>query len=67
MKDSKLPVGVSIRKHRSGRETLQIAFTFKGHHCRETTGREFSKANLRHAADLIARIRNDISEGASTI
>jgi integrase len=63
MKDSKLPVGVSIRKHRSGRETLQIAFTFKGHHCRETTGREFSKANLRHAADLIARIRNDISEG----
>ena len=63
MKDTELPVGVSIRKHRSGRETLQIAFTFMGHHCREATGREFSKANLRHAADLIARIRNDISEG----
>ncbi len=63
MKGTELPVGVSIRKHRSGRETLQIAFTFMGHHCREATGREFSKANLRHAADLIARIRNDISEG----
>jgi integrase len=63
MKEMELPVGVSIRKHQSGRETLQIAFTFMGHHCRETTGREVSKANLRHAADLIARIRNDISEG----
>jgi integrase len=63
MKDLKLPLGVSIRKHRSGRETIQIGFTFMDHHCRETTGRDYSKANLRHAADLVARIRNDIREG----
>jgi len=63
MKELQLPVGVSIRKHRSGRETLQVAFTFMGHHCRETTGRELSKANLRHATDLVARIRNEITEG----
>jgi integrase len=63
MKELELPVGVTIREHRSGRKTLQVAFTFKGHHCRESIGRDLSKPNLRYAADMVTRIRNDISEG----
>lgn len=62
MTEPTLPVGVTVRKHRSGRETFQVAFTFKGHHCREATRRKVSKANLQYVADLVSRIRSEIAE-----
>ncbi len=59
------PRGVTIRIHRSGQTSIQIAFPYKGHHCREVLkGREATKTNIRFAADLVARIRSEIAEGS---
>jgi len=59
------PRGVTIRIHRSGQTSIQIAFPYKGHYCREVLkGREATKTNIRFAADLVARIRSEIAEGS---
>lgn len=60
----KLPEGVTIRTHKSGRQAIQVAFTFNGHHCRETLkGRPVSRTHLRFAGDLVSRIRSEIATG----
>ena len=57
-----LPTGVSIRPHKSGRKTIQIAFSYRGHHCRESLRhRPVTKQNLKYAADLVSRIRSKIA------
>lgn len=57
-----LPTGVSIRPHRSGRQTIQIAFTYRGQHCRESLRyRPVTKQNLKYATDLVSRIRSEIA------
>jgi integrase len=57
-----LPTGISIRPHRSGRQTIQIAFTYRGQHCRESLRyRPVTKQNLKYAADLVSRIRSEIA------
>lgn len=59
-----LPEGVTIRTHQSGRQSIQISFTFMGTHCRETLkGRPATKTHLNYASNLVARIRSEIATG----
>jgi hypothetical protein len=52
--DLTLPRGVTVRTHRSGASSIQIAFPYKGHHCREVLkGRRATKTNIRFAADSL--------------
>jgi len=64
MKESKLPRGVTIRTHESGSTSIQVAFAFKGHQCRESlAGRSATrKEDLRYAADLVSTIRHEIAK-----
>lgn len=62
--DLTLPKGVTIRIHRSGERSIQIAFSYEGNQCREALRcRAPTKANIRFASDLIARIRSEIAQG----
>lgn len=59
-----LPEGVTIRTYKSGRQAIQISFTYKGHHCRETLkNRPATKTHLRYAAELVMRIRSELATG----
>jgi integrase len=60
----KLPRGVTIRTHSSGKQGIQIAFTYRGTQCRETLhGRDVNTPNLKYAAGLLARINSEIADG----
>jgi integrase len=50
-----LPHGVTIRTHRSGNESLQIAFTYKGKECRETL--RHVKPNISGIAEAARRLK----------
>lgn len=59
-----LPRGITIRRHASGRKSIQIAFSYKGRQCRETLpGRCATKSNVTYASNLLGRIRLEIAEG----
>ena len=59
-----LPRGVTIRTHSSGKQGIQIAFTYRGKQCRETlNGRDVNTPNLKYAAGLLARINSEIADG----
>lgn len=59
-----LPRGVTIRTHKKGKQSIQIAFTYKSRQCRETLrNRPVNRKNVRYAADLVASIRSEISDG----
>lgn len=59
-----VPRGVTIRTHSSGKQSIQIAFTYRGKQCRESLrGRDVNAANLKYAAGLLARINAEISDG----
>jgi len=57
----KLPRGVSIRKHRSGTETLYVSFTYRGVPCRESIELPPTLKNIRYADNLVGEINNRIS------
>lgn len=62
-KQSTLPRGVMIRKHRTG-ETINISFTFKGVHCREPLSNlEVNTKNIKYAERLLGEIYNKIEKG----
>ena len=64
VQDLALPKGVTIRKHRSGDRSIQIAFSYQGHQCRESLrNRMPNRSNIRFAGDLVARIRSEIAQG----
>lgn len=46
-----------------GAHSIQIDFRFRGVRCREVVRLEANKANLRHAANLKARIEHEIAVG----
>lgn len=59
-----LPRGVTIRAHKKGKQSIQIAFTYKGRQCRETLRhRPVNKTNVKYAGDLVATIRIEIAGG----
>ena len=59
-----LPRGVTIRTHSSGKQGIQIAFTYRGKQCRKTLhGRDVNTPNLKYAAGLLARINSEIADG----
>lgn len=55
--------GVRVRRYASGREAIQIDFTFRGVRCRETLALEPTKQNLRYAERLRAEILARIERG----
>lgn len=60
---SKLPRGVTVRKHRSG-ETINITFTYKGIKCREPLSNlTVNPKNIKYAERLIGEIYNKIERG----
>lgn len=61
---TKLPTGVRIRKHPSGKETLYIHFTYQGVKCPEPlTNRNTDKSNIQYASRLRGEILNKIDNG----
>ena len=56
--------GVRVRRYTSGREAIQVDFTYRGVRCRETLALEPTKANLRYAdrlrTEILARIERDL-------
>lgn len=54
-----LPRGVQIRKHAKS-ESIQIFFTYRGVHCRETLGGPVTKQKIKYAERLRGEILNDI-------
>lgn len=57
---SKLPRGVTIRKHRNG-ETINITFTYKGVKCREPLSNlEVNAKNIKYAERTLGEIHNKI-------
>jgi len=60
-KRAKLPTGVRIRTHRSGKETLYIHFTYKGVKCPEPlSNRKVDASNIKYAERLRGEILNKI-------
>ncbi|MGM5619288.1 Arm DNA-binding domain-containing protein [Klebsiella sp. K5-308] len=60
---SKLPRGVTIRKHRNG-ETINITFTYKGVKCREPLSNlEVNAKNIKYAERTLGEIHNKIERG----
>lgn len=60
---SKLPRGVTIRKHRQG-ETINITFTYKGVKCREPLSNlDVTPKNLKYAERILGEIHNKIERG----
>lgn len=60
---SKLPRGVTIRKHSQG-ETINITFTYKGVKCREPLSNlEVNSKNLKYAERILGEIHNKIERG----
>ncbi len=60
----KLPRGVTIKRHRSGNETLQIAFTYKGVRCREALSNIGTKvSDIRYAENMLGQIKFQIANG----
>ncbi len=59
----KLPRGVTVRRHDSGQESIQIAFTYQGQQCRETLkGTRATQSNVNYARDLLGKIRMQIAK-----
>jgi integrase len=58
--------GVRVRRYASGREAIQIDFTFRGVRCRETLKLEPTKQNLRYAERLRAEVLARIERGQFT-
>ncbi|EMK3412179.1 site-specific integrase [Vibrio parahaemolyticus] len=59
-----MPRGVSKRKHDSGNETLQIAFTFRGVRCRESLANIGTRpSDIKYAENLLGQIKLQISQG----
>jgi len=56
----KLPRGISTKKHRSGKETLYLSFTYRGVPCRESIGLERTDKNIKYCTGLLAEIDNRI-------
>ncbi|KMW73685.1 integrase [Photorhabdus luminescens subsp. luminescens] len=57
---SKLPRGITVRKHRSG-ETINISFTYKGVKCREPLSNlEVTPKNIKYAERKLGEIYNKI-------
>ncbi|MBK6350585.1 MAG: DUF3596 domain-containing protein [Proteobacteria bacterium] len=55
---------MTIRTHSSGKQGIQIAFTYRGKQCRKTLhGRDVNTPNLKYAAGLLARINSEIADG----
>ncbi|WP_304634025.1 Arm DNA-binding domain-containing protein [Pseudoalteromonas sp.] len=60
-KRGKLPTGVRIRTHSSGKETLYIHFTYKGVKCPEPlSNRKVDASNIKYAERLRGEILNKI-------
>ncbi|MBV7404341.1 site-specific integrase [Enterobacter sp. ENT03] len=60
---SKLPRGVTVRKHSQG-ETINITFTYKGVKCREPLSNlEVNSKNLKYAERTLGEIHNKIERG----
>ena len=60
---SKLPRGVTIRKHSNG-ETINITFTYKGVKCREPLSNlEVNNKNIKYAERTLGEIHNKIERG----
>lgn len=60
---SKLPRGVTIRKHSNG-ETINITFTYKGVKCREPLSNlEVNNKNIKYAERTLGEIYNKIERG----
>ncbi|SLK12882.1 integrase [Enterobacter sp. NFR05] len=60
---SKLPRGVTIRKHSQG-ETINVTFTYKGVKCREPLSNlEINSKNLKYAERILGEIHNKIERG----
>lgn len=60
---SKLPRGVTIRKHSQG-ETINVTFTYKGVKCREPLSNlEVNSKNLKYAERILGEIHNKIERG----
>lgn len=58
---AKLPTGIRVRKHTSGKETLYIHFTYKGVKCPEPlSNRIVDKSNIQYASRLRGEILNKI-------
>jgi|GEM_PF-5556936 len=57
----KLPSGISISKHRSGKETLRVSFTYRGVNCRESIGIENTPQNIKYATNMLGEILNRIT------
>ena len=56
--------GIRIRRHKGGLETIQIAFSFQGRECRETSPRpESTEENLEWSARLRELILQEIELG----
>lgn len=55
-----LPRGVTVREHKSGKQTIQVAFTYKGVRCREPLDIPVTKRNINYAGNLIGEIKNAI-------
>jgi integrase len=61
--DVDLPRGVKIRRHRSGKASLQIAFTYKGKECRETLKDiKPNSSGIAEAARLLKTIAKALKE-----
>lgn len=56
--------GVSIRTYKSGKQAIQLQFTFNGLRCREVLRMAPTPTNLKHAEYLIGEIKRKISLGA---
>jgi len=56
--------GVTIRRHESGEESIQVAFSYRGQQCRETLrGRKPTKTNVEYASRLLGKINLEIENG----
>ncbi|WP_018694519.1 tyrosine-type recombinase/integrase [Algicola sagamiensis] len=63
-KQHQLPVGITIKKYPSGRETIYISFTYRGVTCREKfPAIKADPSNIKRAENLRAIILNQIALG----